>query len=181
MAAHTIMERCFMRMIYLPDADGTQHFLRGQEAARGIRPLDVEHQRPGGKTRRFRHAFPQALFAYPLPKYLEKALPHWRFDNCCIHVIFIRKIFPHVAWAFIGQKQQKSPHMAGLHKKTNFAESMFTQCWAGGTPAPQAPQRRRAKSPGQRPPAVQPSAGSAPRHHRAHRQILKHGRNRCAR
>ena len=103
------------------------------------------------------------------------------FDNCCIHVIFIRKIFPHVAWAFIGQKQQKSPHMAGLHKKTNFAESMFTQCWAGGTPAPQAPQRRRAKSPGQRPPAVQPSAGSAPRHHRAHRQILKHGRNRCAR
>ena len=44
------------------------------------------------------------------------------FDNCCIHVIFIRKIFPHVAWAFIGQKQQKSPHMAGLHKKTNLAD-----------------------------------------------------------
>ena len=78
MAAHTIMERCFMRMGYLPGIQAAHYLLRALGAAMDTHPMNVEEQQGGDKQWRFWLAIPQAIFAYPLPKYLEKALTHWR-------------------------------------------------------------------------------------------------------
>ena len=80
-------------------------------------PIYVEQQRRGGKARCFRLAIPLAVFAYPLPKYLEKAGPIGGFNFYSFQPTFLPKTFPHVGRAFIELKPQKSPHSAGLHTK----------------------------------------------------------------
>ena len=120
MAAHTIMERDFMRMLYLPGTEGTPHRPGAQSAAVEMQPPGVEEEKLGGKARHFCFAIPLTLFAYPLPIYLEKALPHWRVRYFLSSVYLYTQNISTFCLGILLAETTKKPAHGGLAQKNKF-------------------------------------------------------------